>query len=340
MWLGCRHACSARQFALEVATFVKKRVTGIDENGLGPWLSPLVATSLTLCCEPGAIAPLESLTWATELGIGDSKAVAKFGSLRTSESLALALHARSHATLTMDGLLEGWALSPEGRPFAALQQPCPSNSKAQCWSDSKLSLPLFGGSLDEGETMLRELEGRGFQIEGFATVICCVRRFNELRKRHQSKFTLDLRLFETLIERELTLHRSLDFVCGMVGGIRSYTKYFSPELLKDRLCAAVTEDRKACHYRFSGSQTFDVAFVVDADAHHLAVALASMVGKYIRELLVHRQNRFYQRLAAQAGAALVSASGYHDPVTKRFVKATKKLRLAAGIDDGCFLREG
>jgi ribonuclease HII len=52
-----------------------------------------------------------------------------------------------------------------------------------------------------------------------------------------------------------------------------------------------------------------VRFEVDADGLHTPVAVASMVGKYVRELAMERQNRFY----AKHDAALPSPSGYHDP---------------------------
>jgi hypothetical protein len=79
-----------------------------------------------------------------------------------------------------------------------------------------------------------------------------------------------------------------------------------------------------------------VRFVVDADDGHLPVALASMVGKYVREVTMERVVRFYRARVP----GLPAASGYHDPVTRRFVAGTAGERVALGIVDDCFARRG
>ena len=116
----------------------------------------------------------------------------------------------------------------------------------------------------------------------------------------------------------------------MVGGIRDYPSYF--EHLRGRELFVLEQTAKASRYRSPGLGTF--SFEVDADARHLPVALASMVGKYVRELAMERQNRFY----ASHDAELPRASGYHDPVTRRFVDGSRPLRKRLGIVDSCFER--
>jgi ribonuclease HII len=76
--------------------------------------------------------------------------------------------------------------------------------------------------------------------------------------------------------------------------------------------------------------------VQDADASDLLVSLASMVGKWIREVLMERIVRHYQGLVP----GLAGASGYHDPVTGRFVLATELVRNEKRIPDDCFERRG
>jgi len=77
-----------------------------------------------------------------------------------------------------------------------------------------------------------------------------------------------------------------------------------------------------------------VRFEVDADASPLPVALASMIGKYVRELAMARQNAFYRGHDPE----LPEVSGYHDKVTARLVDATQLLRARLGIEDRCFER--
>ncbi|XXX73052.1 hypothetical protein WMF30_35925 [Sorangium sp. So ce134] len=78
----------------------------------------------------------------------------------------------------------------------------------------------------------------------------------------------------------------------------------------------------------------EIAFVRDSDASDLCVAMASMVGKYVREALMARVARRYQR----AVPALRGASGYHDPVTSAFIGATRLVRRAREIPAACFER--
>ena len=75
-------------------------------------------------------------------------------------------------------------------------------------------------------------------------------------------------------------------------------------------------------------------FVLDGDATEPAIGLASMVGKYVRELWMHRLNRYW--LDAVPGT--MPASGYHDPVTQRLVDATALVRREREIPDDCFAR--
>ncbi|WP_438031364.1 hypothetical protein [Sorangium sp. So ce233] len=62
--------------------------------------------------------------------------------------------------------------------------------------------------------------------------------------------------------------------------------------------------------------------------------MASMVGKYVREALMARVARRYQR----AVPGLRGASGYHDPVTSAFLGATRLVRPAREIPAACFER--
>ena len=62
--------------------------------------------------------------------------------------------------------------------------------------------------------------------------------------------------------------------------------------------------------------------------------LASLVGKWARDLLMGRIVRHHRSFDAE----LPVASGYHDPVTSRFIKATALARKNRGLPDDCFER--
>ena len=77
-----------------------------------------------------------------------------------------------------------------------------------------------------------------------------------------------------------------------------------------------------------------LAFVRDADAKHLVVCLASLVGKYVRDLVTARVVRHHKRTMPH----LPMVSGYHDPVTNRFIADTDHVRRASGFPSDCFER--
>ena len=75
-------------------------------------------------------------------------------------------------------------------------------------------------------------------------------------------------------------------------------------------------------------------FVRDADAHAPLVMLASLVGKYVRELFMSRIAAHYPRTDDDP-----RPSGYHDPVTAAFVERTALVRKQRRMPERCFERE-
>jgi hypothetical protein len=57
----------------------------------------------------------------------------------------------------------------------------------------------------------------------------------------------------------------------------------------------LAEDAALCRYELArGNRRLTVSFAPEADGRHLPVALASMVAKYVRELLMTRLNRWFR----------------------------------------------
>jgi hypothetical protein len=150
-------------------------------------------------------------------------------------------------------------------------------------------------------------------------------------ERGQSRFVVDLHAMERLVlaMREMA-GQEVRAVCGKVGGYGEYSKVFGP--LAGRLHAVLEEGRARSAYRFPGLG--EIAFLRDGDASHLLVGMASLVGKYLRELMMDRIVRYY----GPSVSDLPPASGYHDPVTAQFVVATESLRRRRRVPGDCFER--
>lgn len=301
---------------------------GVDENGLGPRLGPLIATAVTLELDEAAAQKTKALTKKAErMGIGDSKAVSAHGDMAWAESVALAaLEHASGPPKDADALLH--ALAVDG--LMALRAPCPKEATAQCWG-AAMPLPAFGGDVKEGRKALGRLAKAGAKLTRARSAVACAKVYSEGVERRRSKLSFDLELFERLLlDARAAAGVDLDAVCGMVGGIRSYHDYF---FWIDPMRVVTLEEvkgRSRYHVRELGTLTFEV----DADAGNVAVALASMIGKYVRELSMARIHRFY----AGHVEDLAPVSGYHDPVTARFVEVTQPVRRKLRLPTACFER--
>ena len=118
--------------------------------------------------------------------------------------------------------------------------------------------------------------------------------------------------------------------CGKVGGYDRYAAAFGP--MNGWLHSVAEEGRRRSEYAVPGLGR--IAFVRDADASHLLVAMASLVGKWVRDALMARVVRYHR----VADPELPDASGYHDPVTARFVAASRLSRQRRHLPDDCFER--
>jgi ribonuclease HII len=299
---------------------------GVDENGLGPRLGPLVATACALET-PRRDASASKL--GASLGITDSKVSSGFGSMAHAEGLALAVAEaeRGVAPRDADEVLAALSLDP----LETLRTPCPPGAHAQCWH--ALAVPAFGGDLAAGREILAALgnkKGR-VRVVRVRSAILCARTYNDAVERRGSKLDVDLELFERLLlDVSAATRRELRAICGMVGGIRRYPERFAH--IEASRAAVIEETRSVAAYRIDALG--EVRFEVDADASSLPVALASMIGKYVRELAMARQNAFYRRHDPD----LPEVSGYHDKVTARLIDGSSLLRKRLGIEDRCFER--
>lgn len=303
-----------------------QRIVGVDENGLGPRLGPLVATAATIEVARYDAEPLRAL--GAKLGVGDSKQHSAFGKMAHAEGLVLALASTRGrppssadellATLSLDGLL-------------ALRSPCPDPTTARpCW-EKNLALPAFGGDVAVGRAMLASLREGGVEVRRVRTTLACAGVFNTWIAGGKNKLALDLHLFERLLlDARRSSRGPLHAVCGMVGGLRRY----APHLSQLGAVRVLVEEKGASRYEAASVGTVD--FEVKADDRHLPVGLASMVGKYVREIAMARLVGWYR----DEDPTLPDASGYHDPVTRRFVEGSEALRRRLPVADACFERRG
>jgi hypothetical protein len=304
-------------------------VIGIDENGLGPRLGPLVVTAVAM--EVESYDPKKLARALRRHGYTDSKDVCASGSMADGEAKALATVACVTKTLPddFDALLK--AVSLEGPDW--LRAPCPSVGHEPCWG-AALPMPRWATSdqvAEQTHALGRILERHGVRLVSVRSSVLCASRLNAQIDKGTSKSRIDLHAFEDLavaLVREAG--REARIICGRVGMLKFYEPAFGA--LSNYLCAPLEESDHRSAYRLP--RLGEIEFTVDADRTQPPVALASLVGKLLREGFVERMNAFYDVRVD----GLRRASGYHDPVTNEFVERISNARIAASVPDRCFER--
>jgi ribonuclease HII len=304
-------------------------LVGIDENGLGPRLGPLLVTAISArCTESGAKAAQKPATKAMGVRLGDSKDLVSHGDTSLGEAWARAAYARVSGSnaKSPDDLLHALCIDSSQE----LRARCPTDHEAQCWRADE-TFSAESPMLDAVARDLDKLAAKGIEISRVEISIICSERLNDAINRKLSRFHVDLHAMERLvISARAAANENVVAICGKVGGLNRYGDQFGP--LSSRLHAVVEEGRARSEYQFP--DVGRIAFVRDADASNMLVGMASLVGKWAREVLMARIVRHYQAEIP----SLPQASGYHDPVTTRFINATKLIRKKRALPNDCFER--
>lgn len=322
---------------------------------MGPRLGPMIVTSVLARVDPekdGAKTATSKPRGALAKRIGDSKKLVAFEDSNLGEAWARAIVARSRrsaSTASLDaaafraGSAGGQALQSEPITPAdllstigldsdvSLRAPCPKHHVDLCWSTEGEAFSSTEESVASCTKDLERLAARGMDVLGVRVAILCTRRLNDAVGKGLSRFDVDLHTMErlTLAARE-EVGADVYAFCGKVGGFDFYSDRFGP--LSGRLHTVLVEGRARSEYQMPGVGR--LAFLRDADESHLIVGLASIVGKWARDHLMRRVVRYHRTHVPD----VPEASGYHDPVSSRFIEATSLVRKKLRIDDRCFER--
>ena len=299
---------------------------GVDENGLGSRLGPLIVTAVLARTErDGERVLAKRLPRSLRSSLDDSKRLVSHHDVRLGEAWARELvmpEAKVPAELFERLSLEG---------TATLRKPCPSHAAGQCWNAEGETFEAPPALLKRVARHRGLLLARGVEIVTVKSSVVCTDALNRARRAGKNRFVSDLHAMESLV---LALRRdagaNVKAVCGKVGGMAEYSRFFGP--LGGWLHNVLEEGQARSSYRFP--TVGELHFVRDADASDPLVMLASLVGKYVRELFMSRIANHYPSHEDEP-----RPSGYHDPVTAKFVARTALVRKRRKVPDRCFERE-
>jgi ribonuclease HII len=327
-----------------MVSFVKKRLVlpedgatfwaGIDENGLGPVLGPLVVTGVLVKVDHDAARAAVQKKAPKKLRdrLGDSKQLVTHEDDLLGEAWARTLAKRTRGASSTDRNLDDLVDSLLLDTRDSFLERCPSHHDDHCWArqDHQPEAPDdLVAAIEDDLDALAEL---GITIVDARAAVVCNRMLNDAASRGISRFTSDLHAMERLVLhfRDVAGER-INATCGKVGGFGFYDQEFGP--LAGHLRTTLVETRKISAYEFPGVAR--ISFVMDADEDNLLVSMASLVGKWMRDTLMRKIVAYYKHHDER----FPDPSGYHDPVTRRFIDATSLVRKHRRIEEKCFLRE-
>jgi ribonuclease HII len=320
---------------------------GLDEAGLGPTLGPLVIGSFaTREHETGDVDELR-----TRLAEIVAEPPARDGRLEVGDSKAIHTGAHKLARLERTALATLAAMQGElPRSVAELfarvlvtEHEQPIDRSAPWWRMLDEALPLACAAdelLELGARLRSVAERRGVELLDYRADLLDAARINrelddEHRRAEGTKNTWSthavLRL--AVLRRQALGGGPTTIACDMAGGRRSYAgalrrAFALPEpapsgqlgLLaplhagERDVITVLAEARDACRYRLELDAPLALGFFVGGDRLDPRISWASILAKYLRELLLRPFNRYF----AARVPGLRPTAGYPEDA-KRFI---------------------
>ena len=301
-------------------------VVGIDEAGYGPNLGPLIQAAVALYLpdgDPTGWDVLKSVVRRAHerpdrrLLIDDSKKVYTRGGLEALERGVWSISGADPCPIR-DFLWSGGEVPSWGEDLLA-----------ETWFDSTELIPLHidpGAEWEASEPMRAAIDNRWY---GDYRVVPAP-RFNRMVDEFGSKGTvLGRGLIELLVSLTAAVPADggpIAFACDKQGGRNFYASILQ-EAFPDGWVVAEREGAEESRYRVEClPREITITFRPRADADSVAVALASMLCKYLREVCMRQFNRYW----ATHVPGIVHTAGY--PLdAKRFYDQIQPAMAKSGL---------
>lgn len=315
-------------------------VLGIDEAGYGPLLGPLLVCATAWEVASDAVGDnfwkrLEAVVapaadrHESRLVVGDSKQV--FDRHRGLASLERPVLAFASAcgmpTHDLAALLGALGVEPPGDGampwYSTLHRALPTD-------------PVQSAFEGAAERLAVEMSAAGVTCRALLAQVVTEERYNGRVAATRNKASVLLEQVLKLLERGRRLARDdeLHVIVDRLGGRSDYRRLLM-DAFPDRPLHILAQTDVRSAYRVCGANgDWFVEFCVDADRNHLPVALASMLAKYVRELLMEQFNAFWRGLAPE----LRPTAGYYQDA-QRFLTDIAPHAARAGIEFAAFVRQ-
>lgn len=316
-------------------------VTGIDEAGYGPILGPLVVSAVTFelpdrfweaslwsllsrCvtrrARPGRSDPRLPVCDSKKLHAGPKKLARLERSALTF--LAVAGHEPDAFDKVLSHLDESWAEHSREVPWFA---------------PGELRLPLQADAAEirtQQSALARALGELNIRLASIRSVVLPAREYNRMVQGTRNKaavlFWATLLLATKAMSDATETHR---VVIDRQGGRTSYALALMKYLDIDSL-HVLEENTDASRYTLTHLPVLcEIGFFKGGEERHFAIALASIISKYVREICMHRFNQYWCKRIND----LAPTAGYHTD-GMRFLRQVRPHFGTMGIEEPSMMR--
>lgn len=278
-------------------------ICGIDENGFGPLMGPLVITGI-----------LTEINISLPEYIKDSKSIyKKREDFKKIEEISILLFylVENRLPEKPDEILRKFASIPT---CETKENICYKNIPKN-FETENIELLLFKyRDFLKNKNKIRKVKSE---------VVCCY-NLNNFVSHNRNKFVLNILNF-TKIMHQMKEFKNVIFYCGKIGGYNHYSnflRYFFP----DCQIKILDEKEEISSYILKGENLiFEIGFYKNVEKISPVASLSSILGKYIRELIMK---------SILKSLNLENISGYRD---KKTINSIKKIKFSDFLKD-CIIR--
>ncbi len=350
---------------------------GFDEAGLGPTLGPLVVAGFATRGPRSArtrgpiddlLAPMAALVGGPgrrvkgdrRIEVGDSKKIhtgsRKFERIERT-ALATVAWMRGELPDTVGELLQ-WVSAPQPALVAEREAERPEDRRAPWWRTLDETLPVVCAR-DELLELGADLGalGRRVGVEPLwyrADVLSAARVNRELRveaARVDTKSSKNTWATHAVLRHAACCVQALDapemaLWCDKAGGRKAYLEPLDRAFAHlgldgegDSSVGLVDETRPRSRYLLAtGGRRVDLGFVMGGDRLDPRISWASILAKYLRELIMRSFNRYFRAALAEAGETLRPTAGYPEDARRFITSVEAALGEGAGLGRDAWVR--